>query len=76
VTHLNLNNFPTIENSIGVLAFNHLEEFPLLANLGDITQRIYGCSNFLYYKIDEKNPFWVESAYLRAALTNSPRSVK
>jgi hypothetical protein len=65
---LDLNKFPMVENSIGWLAFNHLQEYPSLINKGDITQRIYGCSNFLYYKIDDKNSFSVESAYLRAAL--------
>jgi len=45
-----------------------LQEYPLLINKGDITQRIYGCSNFLNYKVDENNPFLVESAHLRAAL--------
>lgn len=68
MTLLDLNKFPTVENSIGWLAFNHLKEYPLLTNMGDITQRIYGCSNFLNYKIDDDNPFLVESAHLRAAL--------
>lgn len=68
MTLLDLNKFPTVENSIGWLAFDHLKEYPLLTDLGDITQRIYGCSNFLNYKIDENNPFLVESAHLRAAL--------
>lgn len=45
-----------------------MQEYPLLINKGDITQRIYGCSNFLNYKVDENNPFLVESAHLRAAL--------
>lgn len=65
---LDLNKIPTIENSIGWLAFNHLQKFPLLNNRGDITLRIYGCSRFLYFTVDEKQPFFVESAYLRAAL--------
>jgi len=68
VTLLDLNKFPTVENSIDWLAFNHLQEYPLLTNKGDITQRIYGCSNFLYFNADEKYPFFIESAYLRAAL--------
>lgn len=68
MTLLDLNKFPKVEDSIGWLAFNHLQEYPLLTNKGDITQRIYGCSNFLYYKADENNPFLVESAHLRAAL--------
>ena len=40
---IDLNKFPVIENSIGLIAFNHFNEFPRLQNLGDITQRIYGC---------------------------------
>lgn len=68
MTNLNLNLFPVIENSIGFLAFEHLKEYPQLNNLGDISERIYGCSKFLYYNTAEKNYLFSESATLRAAL--------
>jgi hypothetical protein len=68
MTKLNLEEFPIIRNSISLLAFDHLKNYPHLDNLGDISERIYGCSMFLYYKTDRhKYPFYV-SASLRAAL--------
>lgn len=70
MTSLDLNKFPEIENSIGLLVFDHLKEFPTLKNLGDITQRIYGCSTFLYSgKSSDKDDYILSrSASLRAAL--------
>src|ERR1700676_2989679 len=68
MTNLELNNFPTVENMIPMLNFNHLHEFPALFDKSDISQRIYGCSNFLHFKSDENYPLYLEGASIRAAL--------
>jgi hypothetical protein len=68
MTNLDLNNFPTVENMIPMLNFNHLHEFRSLYDNSDISQRIYGCSNFLHFKSDENYPLYLEGASIRAAL--------
>ncbi len=68
MTHIDLNKFPTVEKVHGFLKYDPFTEFPSLANLGDISERIYGCTRFVFEKADKKYPNWSENANLRAFL--------
>ena len=68
MTHLDFNKFPIIENVHGLLKYDPFREFPSLDNLGDISERIYGCAEFVGAKPDEARPYWSENANLRAFL--------
>lgn len=68
MTKLDLNKLPEITNSTGLLKYNPFQEFPELINLGEVSERIYGCSLFNYGEKDEKYPNFSEKAHLRAAL--------
>jgi len=68
MTLLDLNKFPEFENVQGFLKYNPFEEFPELINLGDISERIYGCAEFIWTTGDKQHPFWLENLTLRAFL--------
>jgi hypothetical protein len=68
MTNLDLNKFPEIENFHGLLKYNPLEEFPELAGLDDITQRVYGCAHFIVYSPASDFPYLSENANTRAYL--------
>lgn len=67
--HLDLNKFPIIENVQGLLQYNPFCEFPSLDKLGDISERLYGCAEFLGMQPDDKYPYFAESANFRAYLS-------
>jgi len=69
MTELDLNKFPIIENIHGILVYQPFKEFPELKNLGDISERIYGCGKFLSVKSDTDYPFYSELVTLRAFLS-------
>lgn len=65
---LDLSKFPTIPHCQGILKYEIFDDFPELTKLGDISERIYGCSLFIGGEKDNKYPFLSEKAHLRAAL--------
>ncbi len=65
MTNLDLSKFPEIETIHGLLLYDPFKEFETISQLGDISERIYGCSTFLATHPDEKYPFFSEKAYLR-----------
>ncbi|HKR07086.1 MAG TPA: hypothetical protein VJY62_20785 [Bacteroidia bacterium] len=69
MTILDLNKLPQISNITGVLKCDPFQEFPELKDLGEISERIYGCGLFNGSKQDKKYPDFSEKAHLRAALT-------
>lgn len=68
MTSISLHKFPDFENKYGLLKYNPFEEFPQLANLGDISERIYGCSEFIGSDGDNDFPFWRENVTIRSFL--------
>lgn len=69
MTNLDLNKFPAIENVSGLLKYDPFKEFSCIHNLGNITERIYGCAKFVGAKPDENHPYFAENAHLRAFLS-------
>ncbi len=65
---LDLNKLPDIDNIKGILKYDPFDEFSELKNLGEISERIYGCALFNGGGTDDKYPHYLEKAYLRAAL--------
>jgi len=70
MTKLDLNKFPIIEQFHSLLWYNPFKEFPRLGNLGDISERIYGCMQFIGTKSDESYPYFAEHASVRAFLND------
>jgi hypothetical protein len=68
MTAINLNKLPIISNEKGWLKYDPFQEFPELKNLGEISERIYGCAHFNGGKADGIYPEFAEKAYLRASL--------
>lgn len=66
--YLDLNKLPNISNSIGFLKYDVFQEFPELKDLGEVSERIYGCNHFSGGQPDEKYPYFSEKAHLRASL--------
>ncbi|MCF8256683.1 MAG: hypothetical protein K9J06_03970 [Flavobacteriales bacterium] len=68
MAHLDLTKLPVVSNRVSLLRYNPFDEFPSLADLGEISERIYGCNKFTSGKSDEDYPTFLEKANLRAAL--------
>ncbi len=68
MTRLDLNKFPEISYKRGLLKYDPFVDFPELKNIGEVSERIYGCSRFNGGEFDNIYPKFVEKAYLRAAI--------
>lgn len=69
MTELNLDNMPAFDGYLPWVRQDIFKEFPELKYLGEISERIYGCSHFLTVKSDLLYPYLRYAAHLRAAIT-------
>lgn len=68
MAHLDLAKLPVVSDRVSLKRYEPFDEFPSLAELGEISERIYGCNRFINTKPDEDFPTFLEKANLRAAL--------